>query len=840
MPNPSIKNEPMYRALRRQGMSKARAARISNAARFKAATLGTLEAYVSASDYAPPVAQALASLIPELPAFKGESLGPGITRIRGNLCNVHGRYGPCDAALSGKKPKGRAGAKTPEQRQAERQAARAQQQQANRASVTSALAEADASLGPTGVASVLAAMDGGEITNGPALERLGYAEQNPDGSYRLTPEARALARAASRGDARAALDADGRAQERAKKTAAAAEKKKKLEDKKPKGGGGGKKQPSADEKRQAQQQQRQATAATTAAQVGLRAEDADALRIASEQGAGGLRADQRAPLDRLGLLDDNDTTDAGRRALAALERGDVRGYRAAVQDAASARTRQQDRQTRATERQQQQATRDADREQRRADTATRRAETDRRRAAADRRRERADRRAAARAESAQLGLRKRRKEAGRRKWGKQRRANDYPDQSQFAGYTMEDWDDTKPDSFYKAKSFAVYKAADGTPRWLARSTTAYRDRDGEILSVAALDADSQRMTATKQYGPLRWWHVGRPDPANPTAPWGPGLDLGDCDFSMVIGRTRVESGTFKSAAIARAVARVADSLELSPGFFHPPTAPDAGGVFTQIRTFERSLVPTRYARASNLFTGLTVKESRMDDIEFKRRLKAAIMELSLNRVEAATLGQDLAQTDKTAEAAGIAFKSQDAPTVYLGPDGTPGIIQGGAWVALKAATPPAPPEVVAAVEEKAPELEMEVEEPTDESYAPAIGDMTPDEFGALLDARLAPLIKALDIAGKMGGHMDELKSMMSGVATKEAGLASEVAALKTQVAELAGDAPRVLAGGYRASAAAATVVPDGDARLKEAAPGNDPIMAAFGGFLSDLGLTPGA
>ena len=230
----------------------------------------------------------------------------------------------------------------------------------------------------------------------------------------------------------------------------------------------------------------------------------------------------------------------------------------------------------------------------------------------------------------------------------------------------------------------------------------------------------------------------------------------------------------------------------------------------------------------------------MDDIEFKRRLKAAIMELSLNRVEAATLGQDLAQTDKTAEAAGIAFKSQDAPTVYLGPDGTPGIIQGGAWVALKAATPPAPPEVVAAVEEKAPELEMEVEEPTDESYAPAIGDMTPDEFGALLDARLAPLIKALDIAGKMGGHMDELKSMMSGVATKEAGLASEVAALKTQVAELAGDAPRVLAGGYRASAAAATVVPDGDARLKEAAPGSDPIMAAFGGFLSDLGLTSGA
>ena len=69
MPNPSIKNEPMYRALRRQGMSKARAARISNAARFKGAALDTLEAYVSADDYVPQIAQALAACIPALPAF---------------------------------------------------------------------------------------------------------------------------------------------------------------------------------------------------------------------------------------------------------------------------------------------------------------------------------------------------------------------------------------------------------------------------------------------------------------------------------------------------------------------------------------------------------------------------------------------------------------------------------------------------------------------------------------------------------------------------------------------------------------------------------------------------
>ena len=226
--------------------------------------------------------------------------------------------------------------------------------------------------------------------------------------------------------------------------------------------------------------------------------------------------------------------------------------------------------------------------------------------------------------------------------------------------------------------------------------------------------------------------------------------------------------------------------------------------------------------------------------EIDKRFKAAIDALGLSAEQAAALGQQLAQTDKAAQAAGIAFKSSDAPTVYLGPDGMPGTTPDGAFVALKAAAPP--PALEAAIEdEKAPEEAIEIEaEAPEAEYAAAIGDMSPDEFGAMLDARLAPLIKALDIAGKMGGHMDELKSMMTGVATKEAGLAAEVATLKAQLAELAGDTPRAIQGGYRASQTAATVVPDGDARLK-AAPAGDPIMQSFGGFLSDLGLaSPGA
>ena len=527
------------------------------------------------------------------------------------------------------------------------------------------------------------------------------------------------------------------------------------------GGGGGKgKKPKATpaERRAQLAKQRAETADATAPQVGLAAADVAALRQAAE--AGGAKS---AALTKLGLIDaKGDATDAGRRALSALERGDVRGYRAALQDAAERAGREQARAGRDAERAQRATEREAERAARATERQARQAESDRRRQARERRQARRDRIAAARAET-----------AAQRTPG-------------------------------RAKAFLVYKAADGTPRWLARSTTAYRDRDGEILSEAALDADSRRMTRTKTFGPLRWWHVGQPDPTNTAAPWGPGLDLGDCDFSMVIGRTRVEGGTFKSAQIARAVARAAERLELSPGFFHPPDAPDADGVFGAIHTFERSLVPTRYAQASNLFTGLMVKETRMgmDITEIERRFKAAIHELGLAPEQALQLGQQLVETEKAAQAQGIAYKSAEAPTVYTGPDGTPGIIQDGRFVALKAFSATAAPAAPPAVAEKAPGDEA-AEDPADEGSAEDLaqdegdflGDMTVADFEAMLGTAFAqalgPLVKMLDVTGKMAGHMEELKSMMGGYATKEAGAAAEIAALKTRLATLEGDLPTV-------------------------------------------------
>jgi hypothetical protein len=77
------------------------------------------------------------------------------------------------------------------------------------------------------------------------------------------------------------------------------------------------------------------------------------------------------------------------------------------------------------------------------------------------------------------------------------------------------------------------------------------------------------------------------------------------------GRVLVESGTFTSDAIGRAVAAKAAELQLSIGFTHAPDEPDRSGVFHHIQRFERSLVPS--GRAANPFTRLSVvKESEMD------------------------------------------------------------------------------------------------------------------------------------------------------------------------------------------------------------------------------------
>lgn len=657
-----------------------------------------------------------------------------------------------------KQPKGRSGgkkapaAKKPAKTDAERQ----QEQQAKREAATAAQrATRDQLLTDAGIdantqGALIDARDGNTLTpaNGAKLASLGLAEQSADGSYRLTPAGIGAVDSAMRGDA-------GRLQTTLSKARDAASKQPKVAEPKKAGGGGGgsakPEKPTDDEKQRVAQEKRTATARETASKVGLTPEDADALRTARDEGRV-----VNAALQKLGLVGpDGLATDQGRRALSALERGDIGAYKAAVQDAQSRLTREQGARQRQTEAQ-----------VRRDEQTQRRAQADTKRVAAEAERKR------------------KQDEAENRR--RERHA------AQMDKLTR---------GVRVVKSFSTYKDAQGNRRWLSRSTTAYEDRDEEIIAEATLDTDSQRMMASKSFGPLRWWHVGKPDEFNTEAPWGPGLDLGWCDYSIVIGRTRVESGTFKSAAIAEQVARIADKLEMSPGFFHPIDQPK-DGVFTDIRTFERSLVPMRHGRASNLFTGFTVKEHRMTPDEMERRFKTAISELGLTPDQATDLSQQLVATEKAAQQQGIAFKSTDALPVYTAPDGTQGIIQDGLFVALKAA----PPMVEEAIEEvKADpvveEIAEEVIEPVvEEDMGPeVIGNLTWDEFAAKLTEVLAPVLKMQDMVKSITEMGGELKSMYGGVAQKDdtrsaelATLKSEQAKLNARIAQIEGNQPAVI------------------------------------------------
>lgn len=145
----------------------------------------------------------------------------------------------------------------------------------------------------------------------------------------------------------------------------------------------------------------------------------------------------------------------------------------------------------------------------------------------------------------------------------------------------------------------VFKDRDDNYRWLMLSSNAFRDRDGEIVSKKGLERDlAQWHLEGEPKQPFRAWHIPLSDD------YAKGLELGECDFRMLHGRTLIESGSFLTKEIGEAVYNNQDKLAGSIGFRHAPTEPNAEGVFTNFRIFERSLLPKE--RASNALTTLYV------------------------------------------------------------------------------------------------------------------------------------------------------------------------------------------------------------------------------------------
>lgn len=208
---------------------------------------------------------------------------------------------------------------------------------------------------------------------------------------------------------------------------------------------------------------------------------------------------------------------------------------------------------------------------------------------------------------------------------------------------------------------SVFKQADGKYRWVLISSTAFEDRDGEIVSTKAQENDIASLDKSGDYGVLRWWHVGRPY-ATKAGDWrtwtaGKGVDLGVCDFSAMHGRVRIESGTFNNNEVGARLKEVANNLSVSIGFSHPETEPDRGGVFENIHTFERSLLPR--GKQSNYFVSIPIieKESNMDN----KKIAALKELLGMNADEVISKAE---LTDKAAEATGVAFKEDKKPFMF--------------------------------------------------------------------------------------------------------------------------------------------------------------------------------
>jgi len=312
----------------------------------------------------------------------------------------------------------------------------------------------------------------------------------------------------------------------------------------------------------------------------------------------------------------------------------------------------------------------------------------------------------------------------------------------------------------------VVKQADGSYRWVLISSSAYQDRDGEIVSQKALEADVARADAEKDYGPLLWWHESR-------------LPLGDADFNATHGPMLIESGTFKSGAVAVGLKEHEAELGGSIAFNHPMTEPDKEGVFNTVRRFERSILPKE--KASNLFTRFSVKESTDMDKEKVDSLKDKIGDEAVSAI----LQSAEAQT-KQADAAGVRRKEEQ-------PDG---------------AASTAPPAA-----DTAPVTQTTTPEAIAQAIATALAPIEAEFTG--LKAALGEQAQA-----KATAEVERQKAVDAQTA-KVTALEAQLGEAQKSLKELQGDLPRGVVKGYRASQDDSTITKD--ETLKASIPQADPL-----------------
>lgn len=726
----------------------------------------------------------------------GELIAPGVRRIHGNLCNVHGRYGPCDKGTTGKPKKGKQPAKaklTPAQRAAQRdtehQANRGKtlSQQGYSADDQSALEALRSGAQPAKVSS--------------ALIDQGVVEQATDGSYRLTSSGRALMSAAGQGNAGRARDtvsgARDRLSARRQRQAAAA-----------------KRQQDTAGKRAASQMDRELAKRQRVEQAAAK-KPGKAQSAAHKKKPAAQAMPAKAPAKRRVARSSSPSAPAVQSSPKPKAPAKVpsspspkAAIAPALHDAAQALSDGDD----VTDEQLQQLITNGLVKLNRDGTPILTA---------------AGQRATMKAYepgqlcpycTADLAL----PDVGWYQCG-------HCGEQFYAADTDSDYEDyhayradrapqrgapPQPSSMPTArvlkspriaeKAFTVIKSSDGTPdRWLSITTTAYEDKDREIISTKAIKGAVALGDQTGERGPLLYWHI-------------PGLEMGDCDFQAQGGpggRFLIEGGTFRSKAFAELGRKLSDSgYQMSPGFVHTDDQPQ-NGVYDTILIYERSAVPQN--RAANYFTRYATKEDKVITPEkaAEYREKAAGNTEALALLD--TLLATTAKEDATAQARNVVFKEAAA---------LPAEIEIGGVVYTVKAFPPSP----AAPVEGSPEEEA-AETPDEEAV-----EMDDGGDGGMDDAAFAQMIAQavvqalsplLDMEKKMAGHVNDMKSMVSGIGQQKddaavaatAATQQQIAALEAKLKELTGDLPSSVMNGasnlYRPSQSPLTKLTEGAAAV---------------------------
>jgi len=380
--------------------------------------------------------------------------------------------------------------------------------------------------------------------------------------------------------------------------------------------------------------------------------------------------------------------------------------------------------------------------------------------------------------------------------------------------------------------FTTYKDWEGNDRWIAITTTAYEDKDREIISRNAIKEAVALGDKTKERGPLLFWHV-------------PGLVMGECDFQAQGGpgdRFLIEGGTFKNKAMASLGQKLSDAgYQMSPGFIHTDDQP-RNGVYDHILIYERSAVPAN--RAANYFTRYSAakEDSKVQGLppekiaEYREKAAGNAEALAMLDAVLATVQKE----DDTAQARNVVFKEAPewAQALITRVDDLGATVKemrtaaGINWEGAQKAFPPAavegsPEEEAAEPEEEAmAEGDMEADQADD-----GMGDGMDDAAFAQLIAKavVEALTPLLDIEKKMAGHMGELKTALSGFSAQKddaaqaqaTAQAEQIAALDAKLKELTGDLPTSVMNGarnyYRASESIATqLTPQAAATVKEA------------------------